>query len=182
MVLVQVRIGEAKVTPQQVSPQELRLDLSSLSHEEALGLRAGVQQLRVLHPMMNLASFEPERAIASNVMPFVLCPQIVGEAEVSDLWNSDDLYSAELTLAVDLTVGSKQQALLFLNQRSNSNPMSYIFAAKIRDGDTDTMVFQILNVKAGKYFVGVQIDGAESRREVDADSGYIGPCVEIGSR
>ena len=81
-----------------------------------------------------------------------------------------------------VTVGSKQQALLFLNQRSNSNPMSYIFAAKIRDGDTDTMVFQILNVKAGKYFVGVQIDGAESRREVDADSGYIGPCVEIGSR
>jgi len=178
--LVQVRIGEAKVTPQQVNPQELRLDLSSLSHEEALGLRAGVQQLRVLHPMMNLASFEPERAVASNVMPFVLCPQIVGQAEVSDLWNSDDLYSAELTLAVDLTVGSKQQALLFLNQRSNSNPISYIFAAKLREGDTNTIVFGILNVKAGEYFVRVQIDGAESPLEVDADSGYIGPSVEIG--
>jgi len=156
------------------------LDLSSLPQEEAFGLRAGVQQLQVLHPIVNLASFELERTIPSNVMPFVLCPQIVGEAEVSDLWNSDDLYSAELTLAVDLTVGSKQQALLFLNQRSNSNPMNYIFAAKLREGDTDTMVFRILNVKAGEYLVRVQIDGAESPLEVDTDTGYVGPSVEIG--
>jgi hypothetical protein len=79
-----------------------------------------------------------------------------------------------------VTVGSKQQALLFLNQRSNSNPMSYIFAAKPREGDTDTMVFRILNVKAGEYLVPVQIDGTESPLAVDADSGYVGSAVEIG--
>ena len=44
--------------------------------------------------------------------------------------------------------------------------MSYIFAAKLREGDTDTMVFRILNVKAGEYLVPVLIDGAESPLEV----------------
>jgi len=88
--------------------------------------------------------------------------------------------SVSYLFEMTITVGSKQQALLFLNQQSNSNPMSYIFAAKLREGDTNTIVFGILNVKAGEYFVRVQIDGAESPLEVDADSGYIGPSVEIG--
>jgi Pvc16 N-terminal domain len=178
---VQVRIGEARVMPQEVSEKEIRLDLSSLPPEEAQSLRAGVQQLWVLHPIVKLTPFEPDRAIASNVLPFVLCPQIVAEPEVLDLWgNTDDLYTAELMMAVNLTVGSEQRALLFLNERSNNNPVSYIFAAKPRERDSDAVVFPILDVKAGEYLVRVQIDGAESLLEVDGDSGYVGPCVVIG--
>jgi hypothetical protein len=79
-----------------------------------------------------------------------------------------------------VTVGSKQQALLFLNQRSNNNPVSYIFAAKAREEDTNTVVFQIFNVKEGEYLVRVQVDGAESPLEVSTDNGYVGPFVEIG--
>ncbi|HAX80848.1 MAG TPA: DUF4255 domain-containing protein [Cyanobacteria bacterium UBA11372] len=178
---VQVRIGEARVTPQQVSEKEIRLDLSSLAAAEAQSLRAGVQQLWVLHPIVKRSPLEPDRAMASNVMPFVLCPQIVAEPEVLDLWeNADDLYGAELRVQVDLTVGSEQRALLFLNERSNNNPVGYIFAAKPRDEDTDAVVFPILDVKAGEYLVRVQIDGAESPLEVDGDNGYVGPVVEIG--
>jgi hypothetical protein len=177
--LVQVKIGEARVTPQQVSEQELGLDLSSLSPEEAVGLRAGVQQLCVLHPIGKLGSLESERAVASNVMPFVLCPRIVGELKVSGAWkNADDMYSTELTAVLDLTVGSKQQALLFLNERSNNNPMSYIFTAQPRQEDTDTVVF-LLSVKEGEYLVRVQVDGAESPLEVDADLGYVSPFIQI---
>ena len=179
--LVQVRIGEARVTPQEVSEKEIRLDLSSLPPEEAQSLRAGVQQLWVLHPIMKLTPFEPDRAVASNVMPFVLCPQIVAEPDVWDLWkNSDDLYSAELRVVVDLTVGSEQRVLLFLNERSNNNSVGYIFAAKPRDEDTDAVVFPILDAIAGEYLVRVQIDGAESPLDVDEDNGYVGPIVEIG--
>ena len=180
--LVQVRIGEARVTPQQVSEQELGLDLSKLPPEETLGLRAGVQQLCVLHPMAKLASFESERAVASNVMPFVLCPRIVAKPEelsVLKTEDDDNLYSAELTVVFDLTVGSKQQTLLFLNERSNNNPMSYIFAAKPREGDTDAVVFRVFNVKEGEYLMRLQIDGAETSLEVDADLGYVGPSIEI---
>ncbi len=179
--LVQVRIGEARVTPQEVSEKEIRLDLSSLPPEEAQSLRAGVQQLWVLHPIMKRSPFEPDRAVASNVMPFVLCPQIVAEPDVWDLWkNSDDLYSAELRVVVDLTVGSEQRVLLFLNERSSNNSVGYIFAAKPRDEDTDAVVFPILDAIAGEYLVRVQIDGAESPLDVDEDNGYVGPIVEIG--
>ncbi|HAZ45529.1 MAG TPA: DUF4255 domain-containing protein [Cyanobacteria bacterium UBA11369] len=179
--LVQVRIGEARVTPQEVSEKEIRLNLSSLPPEEAQSLRAGVQQLWVLHPIMKRSPFEPDRAVASNVMPFVLCPQIVAEPDVWDLWkNSDDLYSAELRVVVDLTVGSEQRVLLFLNERSSNNSVGYIFAAKPRDEDTDAVVFPILDAIAGEYLVRVQIDGAESPLDVDEDNGYVGPIVEIG--
>ena len=178
--LVQVKIGEARVMPQQVSEQELGLDLSSLSPEEAGGLRAGVQQLCVLHPIGKLESFDSERAVASNVMPFVLCPRIVAGPEISSVWNTDDMYLMDLTVVLDLTVGGKQQALLFLNERSNNNPVSYIFAAKAREEDTNAVVFQIFNVKEGEYLVRVQVDGAESPLEVSTDNGYVGPFVEIG--
>lgn len=177
---VQVRIGEARVTPQQVSEKEIRLDLSSLPPEESQSLRAGVQQLWVLHPIKKRSPFEPDRAMASNVMPFVLCPQIIAEPEVLDLWeNEEDLYAAEFRVVVDVTVGSEQRVLLFLNERSNNNPVSYIFAAKPRDEDTDAVVFPILDVKAGEYLVRVQIDGAESPLEVNGDNGYVGPIVQI---
>ena len=176
---VQVRIGETRVTPQEVSEKELRLNLSLLPEEEKQSLRAGVQQLCVLHPIGKLGSFESERAVASNVTPFVLCPRIVGELNVSSAWkNADDMYSTELTAVLDLTVDSKQQALLFLNERSNNNPMSYIFTAQPRQEDTDTVVF-LLSVKEGEYLVRVQVDGAESPLEVDADLGYVSPFIQI---
>jgi hypothetical protein len=178
---VQVRIGEARVTPQEVSEKELRLNLSLLPEEEKQSLRAGVQQLCVLHPIVKLTPTEPDRATASNVLPFVLCPQIVGKPEVLDLWeNDDDLYVGEFQVQVDLTIGSDQRVLLFLNERSNNNPVGYIFTAKPRDEPIDTVVFPILDVKGGEYLVRVQIDGAESPLEVDADSGYVSPCVVIG--
>jgi hypothetical protein len=177
---VQVRIGEARVTPQKVSEKELRLNLSLLPEEEKQSLRAGVQQLCVLHPIVKLTPMEPDRAITSNVLPFVLCPQIVGKPEVLDLWgNEEDLY-AEFQVQVDLTIGRDQRVLLFLNERSSNNPVGYIFTAKPRDEPIDTVVFPILDVKGGEYLVRVQIDGAESPLEVDADSGYMDPCVVIG--
>ncbi|MEG5220441.1 hypothetical protein QUB48_32550 [Microcoleus sp. ARI1-A5] len=125
---------------------------------------------------------EPDRTIASNAIPFVLCPQIDKEKlEVLDLWEKEeDLYEAQLQVEVDLTVGSQQRALLFLNERSNNNPVGYIFAAKPRDEDTKVVVFPILDVKAGEYLVRVQIDGAENPLEVDGDNGYVGPSVAIG--
>lgn len=178
---VQVRIGETRVTPQKVSEKELRLNLSLLPEEEKQSLRAGVQQLCVLHPIVKLTPMESDRAIASNVVPFVLCPQIVGNPEVLNLWgNEEDLYGAEFQVQVDLTIGGDQRVLLFLNERSSNNPVGYIFTAKPRDEPIDTVVFPILDVKGGEYLIRVQIDGAESPLEVDGDSGYVSPCVVIG--
>lgn len=181
----QVRIGEAKVTPQEVTEKEIKLDLATLTIAEIDSLRAGIQSLQVLHPILKRNPAEPDRAIGSNVIPFVLSPTIaqVEVLEISD--NGDELYSAEIRVQLDLTVGIGQRVMLFLNERSFDNPAAYIFAAKSREEERDLVIFAIEDVKPGEYLVRVQVDGAESLLEVDTESTsptyeqYISPMVVI---
>ena len=167
----QVKIGDAILTPQSVSASEICLNLSLLSTEEANSLRAGIQSLQVLHSIPKQTQLEPDRAIGSNVMPLALCPTVVGEVEILDIWsNEDDLYSAEVRVQVDLIIGKQQRVLMFLNQVTSNNPTAYIFMAKSRRGNTDKVTFPILNVEPGEYLVRVQIDGAESPLLVDTNA------------
>ncbi|NJL10137.1 MAG: DUF4255 domain-containing protein [Calothrix sp. SM1_7_51] len=191
-----VKIGDAKLSPQKVNDFEIQLDLSLLSAEEARFLRAGVQTLQVLHPISRGISSELERAFGSNVVPFVLCPRIAANVEVTNLENAgeEELYAALLRVQVDLTVSPKQRVLLFLNERVFSgdvsqmhpNSAAYIFAANSRNEDTSTVVFSVTDVKVGMYLVRVQIDGAESPLEVQSNSDieaydqFIAPTVVIG--
>jgi hypothetical protein len=182
---IQIRIGDAKLAPSKISEKEIRLDLSALTTEQARSLRAGVQSLQILHTIPKRLRFEPELAIGSNVMPFVLCPTII-EIEVQELEdNRDGFYTAKLRVEVDLIIGTGQRVLLFLNERS-SNPASYIFISRSRSEESNEVIFPIYEVKGGEYLVRVQIDGAESPLEVDTnpDSNtleqYVSPMVIIG--
>ncbi|MBE9225448.1 DUF4255 domain-containing protein [Phormidium sp. LEGE 05292] len=184
--LTQVRIGDAKLTPQKLTEREIRLDLASLPSSETGSLRAGVQSLQLLHPIPKRKSYEPDRAVGSNVVPFVLCPTITADVEVLQATdNGDELYSAEVRVQIDLTVGREQRVLLFLNERSLLIPAAYIFAAKPRNTNTNLIVFAISDVKPGEYLVRVQVDGAESLLRVDTDresstyEQYISPKVVI---
>jgi len=183
---IQIRIGDAKLTSQTISDQEIRLDLSSLLPEEKQFLRPGVQSLQVLYPVPRRERFEPERVVGSNVVPLILCPTIT-EIQIQQLDdNSDGYYSTQIGIQVDLTVDSKQRVLLFLNERA-SNPAAYIFISELRSEDANLIVFPINDVKGGEYLVRVQIDGAESPLEVDTNPNsdrfeqYIHPIVVIGS-
>ncbi|HEY9850977.1 MAG TPA: DUF4255 domain-containing protein [Leptolyngbyaceae cyanobacterium] len=181
----QVRIGEVKVTPQEVTEKEIKLDLATLAIAELDSLRAGIQSLQVLHPIQKRHQAEPDRAIGSNAIPFVLSPTIeqVEVLEIGD--DGDELYSAEILIKLDLTVGTTQRVMLFLNERSFDNPAAYIFTAKSRKEEIDIVVFAIVDVKAAEYLVRVQVDGAESLLEVDTESTsptyeqYISPMVVI---
>ena len=189
----QVRLSDAKVTPQKVSDTEIRLELSSLPPEESRWLRAGVQGLQVLHRIQTQSQtrYEPERAVGSNVVPLTLCPTIIEIAVSDSLDNGYDLYLAEVTVQVDLIVGKEQRVVLVLNELlpegsadnsvnrpSNGNPAAYIFAAKPREADTNSVVFPIRDVKEGEYLVRVQVDSAESLLSVESDR-YSGPKVVI---
>ena len=166
----QIRIGEARVTPHDVHENEIALDLSLLSPGEKNSLRTGIQSLQIVYPILpKRAESEPERIVGSNVMPFVLCPTIA-EVEVEELEdNGDDTYSARVKVGLDLMVGVGQRVLLFLNERSTSNPASYIFIATSRRENSQLIIFPINDVKEGEYLVRVQIDGAESPLNVDVD-------------
>jgi len=183
----QVRIGETRITPDNVEENEISLELSSLSTQEKNSLRAGIQSLQIVYSIApKRVESEPERIVGSNVMPFVLCPTIT-EVEVEDLEdNGDETYSAKMQVRIDLTVGVEQRALIFLNERSTSNPAAYIFEAAPRRRNSTLITFPIRDVKEGDYLVRVQIDGAESPLNVDVNSEsetyeqFVSPAVTIG--
>ena len=176
-----IKIGEAKITPQNVTKTEITLNLASLSNEERNLLRTGTQSLQIIYPLVpKRFPSEPTRIISSNILPFVLCPK-VENVEVEELEDSENgFYSALVRVRVDLVVGIGQKVLLFLNERSIFSPAAYIFSANSRTQDTNYLVFTVRDVKRGEYLARVQIDGAESLLNVGENQKYVSPAVVIG--
>lgn len=182
---IQIRIGDAKVTPQAVNEQQIKLDLAALPESETSWLRAGVQSLQVLHPVSKRTVFDIDRAIGSNVMAIVLCPTITNIVLANVQPIEDHLHCGEVTIQVNLLVGKEQRVFLLLNQLTSHSPAAYIFKAKSRDADMRAIEFSIQDVKAGVYLVRIQVDRAESPLTVDTNLGsptfeqYSGPTIEI---
>lgn len=182
---VQIRIGDAKVTPQEVNDQQIKLDLSALSESEISGLRSGVQSLQVLHPVSKRTVFDIDRAIGSNVMAIVLCSTITEIIVSNTRLTDDDLYSSEVAVQVNVPVSKEQRVFLLLNQLTSQNPAAYLFKANLRETDVHVVEFSIHDVKPGTYLVRIQIDRAESLLTVDMNSDsptfqqYSGPLLEI---
>lgn len=176
--MTQVRLGRVEVTPEKVTDREIHLNLASVP---AGGLQAGVQSLQVLH--RNPA--DPLRGIESNVLPFVLRPSIrdLRLDRLEDL--GDGLRSAEMTLTLRPAVAKGQRLILALNQRASNSPAAYTFDAIKRESDSATVSIPIRDVNAGEYLVRVQVDGAESRLQVDLDRAsptfeqYIAPIIVV---
>jgi hypothetical protein len=181
----QIRIGDAKVTPQEVNNKQIKLNLGALSESEIYWLRAGVQSLQVLHALAKRNSIESERTVGSNVVAFVLCPTLVKVEQTHVELGEDDLYSATITVRTDLVIGAEQRVFLLLNELKIHNPAAYIFKANPRSADDAIAEFTAQNVKAGTYLVRIQIDRAESPLTVDMDANsptfeqYTGPMVTI---
>lgn len=187
-----VRIGEAQVTPQEVTDTQIKVDLAAISDAEQRSLRAGVQSLQVLHPLPDRAPPSPditpadlERAIGSNVVPIVFYPAITAVGLNDTQGDSDDLYSAIATVQVDCPIGAGQRVFLLLNERVLRNPAAYVFGTRSRPQDSPAIQFLIHDVRAGTYLVRIQVDNAESLLVVDIDSEsgtfdqYIEPTLEV---
>ena len=183
----QVRIGETRITPDNVEENEISLELSLLSPLEKNSLRAGIQSLQIVYSIApKRVETEPQRIVGSNVMPFVLCPTIA-DIEIQEIEdNGDETYSAQVKVQLDVIAGVGQRVLIFLNERSTSNPTAYIFTAARRRRDSKLITFPISDVKEGEYLVRVQVDGAESPLNVDVNpqsetyEQFVSPTVAIG--
>lgn len=176
----QVRIGPIEVTPTVVSPTQIELSLAALSPQT---LKAGVQTLQVIHPLMEAVSGNPRkrRGPESNGAPLVIRPRVV-QANVSQIVDvDDDLCDAHLSVQIDLPVDPEQKGVLSLSEwwtaqderwqllqdKQVEPPTTYLFdAAKHRESG-DTLHFVLSDVKPGAYLVRVLIDGAESPLEAD---------------
>lgn len=183
-----VKIGNMTITPQKIEKTKVELDICSILSQTSGKLRAGIQNLQIVH-QVNIKSVNKSlRNIESNSLPLVLCPNIVNDMQISNLeQNWDDFCSAKIKVEVDLTVGTTQKASLLMNQITNDNPQAYVFAAKSHRSLTNILEFIISDVKPGKYLIRVQIDGAESPLIIDEDFNsptykqYYAPKLEIGS-
>lgn len=163
--IVEIHINDLVIMPTEVKDREITF---SLSNTTSALLQSGVQRLQVVH---RLDSTSPlmTNAIASNVLPFVLCPTILNLL-VRDLKEVEDrLRSAIVVLQLDVLVREKQQVVVALNEWTTESPSVYMFDHPSLPRATSMLEIPITNVKAGEYLVRIRIDGAESKLDVDDD-------------
>jgi hypothetical protein len=167
--VTRVRIGGREVTGTIVSDRRVDVALASPPFPPD-ALRAGVQAVQVLQPLM---LGEPPTAHAgaeSNVAAIVVRPTITS------------VVPADHTLQVttDVVVGKTQRVVLLLNELHAEPGHSYAILAPPRDADSRTLQFATDKVEAGvEYVIRVQVDGAESLVNLDPGSAGFGPHVRL---
>jgi hypothetical protein len=123
-------------------------------------LRAGVQPVQIVQPLMMGRPRVAHTGVESNVMPVVIRPTVSNLKVITPL---------ALTLDVDLTVGQSQRVLLLLNKTTGNEGTSFAIEAKPRSADLNTLKIPMDGIQAGEYWVRLQIDGAESLLEFSSD-------------
>ena len=177
----QVRIRNRDVSPQAVSPKQIQLSLASIPPQS---LRAGVQTLQIVHPLMAArANQRPKRrGPESNGVPLVLRPRLLQSSAAHIEAVDDDLCNADVTIQVDVPVSPEQKVVLSLSEwwpvdderwqrlreKTIKPPVAQLFEASKRDAITPSLHFVVSDVKPETYLVRVLIDGAESPLDVDS--------------
>ncbi|MFN6165335.1 MAG: Pvc16 family protein, partial [Pseudanabaena sp.] len=160
---VEIHVGDLVITPTSVQDREITFSLANMSLPQ---IQAGVQSLQVIH-RINSTSSLITNTIASNVMPFVLCPTVVNVTVTLLEAIEEDLRSAVVVVQLDVLVREKQKVVLALNEWTADSPSVYLFDRPPLPQTSSTIEIPITNVKAGEYLVRIRIDGAESRLGVD---------------
>ena len=186
-----IQIGEANLTPSVITNARVEITLATLAPHERERLRAGVQGLRILLQRPRSPAAQ-DTGITTNVLPLVLCPNIVdgsrgiAVSEVEEL--DEEVCSAVVTVQVDLGVGADQPVFLLLNGEPHpDHDGTYIVRGGRRSETTHQLTFTLAKIRKGDYLVRVQINSAESPLEVDANSDsptfeqYIGPSLSIAA-
>ena len=160
---VEIHIGDLVIAPISVQDREIIFSLTSLA---LATIQAGVQSLQVVH---RLASTSPlmTNEIASNVLPFVLCPTILNLSVQNLEEIEDNLRSAIIVVQLDVIVREKQKVVLALNEWTIEEPTVYLFDRPPLANSTSTIEIPVTNIKTGEYLVRIRIDGAESQLGID---------------
>ncbi len=168
---VRIRIGEAEIVPEKLSDTEIIVDLSTAD------LQAGVLPVQVIHRvgMIPGDGTSVRTAQTSNVLPLVLRP-------IPEVPTSPVTVGSNLDIVIKPDVEPLQQGILLLNGAEGTSLPSYVIEALPRaaaDPPSATLSFPTTGVEPGKYLVRVQIDGAESLLETDAEGRYEKPNITI---
>lgn len=173
---------ETAPAPENVSDTQIRVPLPA-------GLQAGVQGVQVVQQLSMGTPPAPHRGVESNVAAFVLHPTVTATAThvSSRTVNGTSLVTDDITVTFDPPVGKSQRVIALLNEINpppDRPPRAYSFRAPLRSQPTDpdqatSLTIRATDVVAGNYLVRVQVDGAESPLQVDANGRYAQPQVTL---
>jgi hypothetical protein len=161
--ITRVRFGTILVDPDTIGDRQIEVIVPP-------GLLAGVRTVQVIHELDLGTSSEPHRGFESNVVAFMLVPQITTPPPISVA------QGATLSLSFAPPIGRTQRVTLLIGDQALTIP-----PRAPTDPDTaDTLDFDIpLEFPTGEFLLRVRVDGAESLLTVDTDDQYTGPKVTI---
>jgi hypothetical protein len=157
------------VAPTSATDGEVRVPLTAPPFPPG-SLRAGVQGVSVVHPVLMGMPPVEHAGFESNVAAFVLRPRVLAAGAPT---------SSQVDVTVDPAVGKGQRAVLLLNSLPGFPPAVHAFTNPPAPAVTATPSFTLSGVGAGDYFVRVQVDGAESPVVLDKSDAAFGPKVSV---
>jgi len=186
---VLVRVGKVDIAPDAANVSATQI---SLKLEASLGLKAGVQGVQVVQPII-VSEDEPPgkrgfRGAYSSLQSFVLSPEITGTQVVTNPIEGSTLRAAEITTEVNPAIHKGQRVLLLLNETSlaaGEKPVSYSFPLPAEQLATnpvpvDSVTFNMESgIAAGDYLVRIEVDGAGSPLTTNTEGEFDGPQINI---
>jgi len=149
-------------------------------------LKAGIHEVRVVHPAMIGTPATEHAGIMSKVSTFVLSTSIVQPPVLSNRTeNAHGLISGKINLKIKPALYPGQRVVLFLNENSGSDQAkAYSFkmpvlTTLIPPATTEDISIDISNVKKAVYLVRVNIDAAESPLQMELGK-FVSPNIDLG--
>jgi hypothetical protein len=185
---MRVTVDGLDVTAGLARADDLTLELSVAS-ALALGLRAGIAALQVLHPQLMGEPPTEHAAVESNLAAFVLSPDAVFGIEpgaTSEVIGGVTYRSGQVKVTLSPRVTARQRVRLFLNEQdapAGRAPFAYTFQAPDGNGvaaaatDADTVLIPYRRVAQGNYLARVQVDAGISPLTMGSDGRFAGPLV-----
>jgi hypothetical protein len=179
-----VSVGGISTAPATLAPEQVTARIPS-------GLVAGIQGVQVIQNTLMGSPPLPHAGVASNIVPFVLRPQIQ-PISVTNI-SGTTLRSADITFSTIPSIGACQRVVLLLNQfnpPAGVTPQSYSFGTPLLavvsppivfspPGVSDQITIHVSGVVPGTYLARLQTDGAESLLGTDASGHFNSPQVVI---
>ncbi|MBW4686855.1 MAG: DUF4255 domain-containing protein [Komarekiella atlantica HA4396-MV6] len=165
---VQVKFGSVTVEPMKVGDREIQVNVPT-------GLQAGISTVQIVHLLDLGAPSGLHRGFESNILPFVLRPRILRlEAPTGIIAGR-----ADIQVTVEPIIGKGQRVTLLLNEQNSDTATAYTATIDKSTEDTNVITIPVAGLKAGRYLVRIQVDGAESLPEVDENLYSGEPTVAI---
>ena len=170
--ITRVHVGGAELEPAAENLSNTRISLPLTDP----ALRAGAQGVQVVHQELLGDPPTPHRGVESNVTAIVLRPAIENLQTAVGLPDGES--GRQLIVRLKPVTGPSQRVAVLLNGLAGGS--TAVISAPPREQASDSLAFPLTGVGSGAYLVRVQVDGAETVLETDADTGaYTGPTVTI---